>query len=57
MLITTNLLEEIKSEIDVLLSMMQRESFDGYESTVLIDVKPDSFRFVMNQIKEVLNEV
>lgn len=56
-MITTDHLEEIKSEIDVLLSMAQRESFDGYESTVLIDVKPDSFRFVMNQIKEVLNEV
>lgn len=36
MLITTKLLNELNSEIDV---------------------KPDSFRFVMNKIKEVLNEV
>lgn len=52
-----NKIEEVKKEISLLISVMQKEEFDGYDSTVLIDVRTSSFEFVMNQILDILNEV
>ena len=56
-MITTDDIKEVKKQISLLVSVMQKEDFDGYESTVLIDIKPSSFEFVMNQIVDILNEV
>lgn len=56
-MITTDKIKEIKEEIRLLISVAQKEDFDGYTSTVLIDVKPDSFEFVMNEINELLDQI
>lgn len=56
-MITTDKIKEIREEISLLISVSQKEYFDGYTSTVLIDVKPESFEFVMNQIIELLDQI
>ena len=56
-MITTDTIKEIRQEIIQLKALSQKEDFDGYTSTVLIDVKPESFEFVMNQILEVFDRI
>ena len=56
-MITTDEIKTIKDEITLLKSLAQKEDFDGYTSTVLIDVKPESFEFVMNQITNLLDQI
>ena len=52
-----NKINEVKQEISLLIASAHKRDHGGIESTLLIDIKPSSFEFVMNQVLDILNEV
>ena len=50
-------INEIKQEISLLIASAHKRDHGGIESTLLIDIKPSSFEFVMNQITDLLDQI
>ena len=49
-------INETKQMISLLIASAHKRDHGGIESTLLTDIKPSSFEFVMNEVLSLLNE-